>query len=208
MGRRSDHTREQLYDLALAAAAAIVQKNGLAHLKARRVAREIGYSTGTIYNVFENLDDLILRMNGRTLDALYVTLAGADMSGTVEDNLLALLDAYTRYVRDHANLWAALFDYSLPAGQELPEWFTDKIVRAVGIVEAALAPLFDQDAELEKKRAARILWAGLHGIFSLSGSGNLDVLTDDSAENMARTLLSYCVTGIKESAAAGKIPTG
>ena len=37
-----------------------IAENGLAALKARDLAREAGCSVGTIYNVFEHLDELIL----------------------------------------------------------------------------------------------------------------------------------------------------
>ena len=75
MARRADHSREELYDNALAAAQRIVETDGFRALTARSVADAIGYSPGTLYNLFENLDDLIIHLNGRTLDALYDRLA-------------------------------------------------------------------------------------------------------------------------------------
>ena len=44
MARRSDHTREQLHRMALAAARAIVTKEGLRGLSTRRIAKKLGYS--------------------------------------------------------------------------------------------------------------------------------------------------------------------
>ena len=79
MARRSDHSREELYVMALAAAREIAEKDGLRGLKARRISREIGYTVGTLYNVFSNLDDLIIHLNGTTLDALYVSCAQAPL---------------------------------------------------------------------------------------------------------------------------------
>lgn len=40
---------------------------GFAHFSAREVAKRIGYSIGTIYNVFGSYDAFILAINGRTL---------------------------------------------------------------------------------------------------------------------------------------------
>ena len=57
MARRSDHSREELYELALEKAGEIAEKEGLRGLTARGVAREIGYTIGTLYNIFEDLDD-------------------------------------------------------------------------------------------------------------------------------------------------------
>ena len=58
MGRRSSHTAEELRELILDASTALISEGGLASLSAREVARRIGYSPGTLYNVFENLDDV------------------------------------------------------------------------------------------------------------------------------------------------------
>ena len=44
--------------MAMAAAREIAEKEGLRGLTARRIAREIGYTVGTLYNLFDNLDDL------------------------------------------------------------------------------------------------------------------------------------------------------
>jgi len=60
MGRRSDHTPEQLQDLVLSAARGILADEGLRGLSARRLAARIGYSVGTLYNVYENVDEIVL----------------------------------------------------------------------------------------------------------------------------------------------------
>ena len=49
-------------------------KRGLAALKARDLAREAGCAVGTIYNVFEHLDELILCVGSRTLAMLDAAL--------------------------------------------------------------------------------------------------------------------------------------
>ncbi|HEX6398630.1 MAG TPA: TetR family transcriptional regulator, partial [Steroidobacteraceae bacterium] len=63
MGRRNEHSREELRDLALRAAADIVSESGAAALSMREVARRIGYTVGALYIVFENLDDLSVHLN-------------------------------------------------------------------------------------------------------------------------------------------------
>ena len=70
MGRRSTHTPQQLRELILDAAQDIIQVQGLAGLSAREIARRIEYSPGTIYNMFENLDDVVLHVEARVLEAL------------------------------------------------------------------------------------------------------------------------------------------
>ena len=61
MARRKDHSHDQLHKMALDATREIAEKEGLSGITARRIAKQIGYSPGTLYNVFENLEDLIIQ---------------------------------------------------------------------------------------------------------------------------------------------------
>ena len=77
----------------LTTAQTIVETHGLEALTARNIAKEIGYSVGTLYNLFANLDDIIIHLNGRTLDRLYAALADARRKGSPEADLKALSHA-------------------------------------------------------------------------------------------------------------------
>ncbi len=55
MGRRAVHSPEELRQLILDASRTIVETNGISGLSAREIARVIGYSPGTLYNIFETL---------------------------------------------------------------------------------------------------------------------------------------------------------
>ena len=63
MARRKDHTREELTQLAIKAGRELVVEKGSAALTARNVAQAIGYTPGTLYNVFENIDALVAAIN-------------------------------------------------------------------------------------------------------------------------------------------------
>ena len=81
MGRRSIHTPDELRELIIEATTSIVEQDGLEGLSAREIAKRVGYSPGTLYNVFENLDDLLLIIEARLLDELAGRLADTDASG-------------------------------------------------------------------------------------------------------------------------------
>ena len=74
MGRRSDHTRSELKQLFVEEGRRQLGEVGLARFSARDVAKRVGYSIGTIYNVFGSYDGLILAINARTLDLWFVFL--------------------------------------------------------------------------------------------------------------------------------------
>ena len=67
MARRSAHSPEELRQLILAAAQSIIERDGLVGLSAREIARTIGYSPGTLYNIFENIDDVLLTLQTQML---------------------------------------------------------------------------------------------------------------------------------------------
>src|SRR3954466_4061125 len=99
MGRRSDHSRPELKEMRLWPAAELVTKRGLRKLSTRPIARAIGYSAGTLYQLFADLDDLIIHLNVRTLDGLYAALSEVDLSGEPEHTLEQLASRYIAYVR-------------------------------------------------------------------------------------------------------------
>lgn len=199
MGRRSDHSREELYDLALDAAGGIIADSGLSALTTRKVAQAIGYSPGTLYNVFDDLDDLIVRLNGRTLDALYDDLAAIPQTGDPTGDLNALLTGYLDFLDANRNLWAVLFEHSLAPSRTLPGWYVQKIDRVLGLIETALASRLPDLDDAGLKGAARILWASLHGICSLSGAGKLQIVSDQTVHAMAETLMTCFVAGLEQT---------
>jgi len=177
MGRRSTHTPQQLRELILDAAQDIIEAQGIAGLSAREIARRIGYSPGTIYNMFENLDDVVLNVEARVLDALDQRLAGLLNDGDACTRVTRLALAYLAFTHEKPKLWNLLFEHHMPAGAPLPAWYQQKLETLMSRVEAALAPEFGPGQESHRERAARVLWAGVHGITSLSTADKLSVVT-------------------------------
>ncbi len=195
MARRSDHSREELHEMALEAARDIVESEGLRGLSARRVARDMGYTIGTIYNLFDDFDDLILHMNGRTLDALHGTLVILHLDQEPRKALGDLAERYLQFTGGSPKLWNALFEHQLPDGRERPVWHEEKILRLLRIVEQALAPLFGPGEEEARLHTARVMWSSLHGICSLESSNNMAVT--ESAARMVETLLTCFMGGLQ-----------
>ena len=64
---RNADRRERLRTALIDAAEATIAAEGLAALKARDLAKEVGCALGAIYTAFPDLDALILTVNLRTL---------------------------------------------------------------------------------------------------------------------------------------------
>ena len=203
MARRKDHTRQELHGMALAAAWKIAEGAGLRALTARRVAREIGYTVGTLYNVFADLDDLVVQLIGRIFDALYDELKELPLGEGPERDLRQLADGYIRFTGRLPKLWGILFEHQLPEGKEPPEENEEKIHRLLGLLEQALAPFFPPGRELERLHVVRVLWASLHGMCSLASAGKL--APEETIDAMVETLVTCFLAGLSKD--GSKLPS-
>lgn len=188
--------RKQIFEDAMDAATIIAKKSGLASLTVRRIAKQIGCSVGTIYNVFDNLDTLILHLNGRTFDALYEELIKVEATGEPRAVVVSLTETYLGFVRDNANLWNVIFEHVWPAKYPLPDWYREKVERLLKLLATILAPLFPAGREKENYLAALVLWSSLHGINSLVATGKLGIVTSETATELSDLLVAIFFGGL------------
>lgn len=195
MARRSDHTREELHRMALSAAKTLITKSGLRELSTRGIAKKIGYAPGTLYQLFKDLDELILRVNAGTLDDLYAACKEVDFGKAPESALSDLAKCYIEFTSRHPRLWNALFEHGLPKGRTLPAWYAESVAKLLGLAERAIQPLFHPSAADQMRNEARILWASLYGIGSLATAGKLGPATDPL--QMVDTLVCNYLAGLR-----------
>lgn len=187
MARRSDHTREELTELAIDAALALIEAKGFEQFSARQVAAKIGYTVGTLYNVFGSYDSMLLHVNARTLDHWDDFLQARLKRGKSEP-LRVLARGYVEYARTHYNRWIALFEHHRDTAKPSPEWYEERLKRFFAMLEDIILPSADHDRR-KAKRDAQVLWAGIHGISILSLTGRLEVVGAESADTLVNALI-------------------
>jgi AcrR family transcriptional regulator len=187
MARRSDHSREELEELAVSKAVEIIDKKGMSAFGARGVAKAMGYTAGTLYHVFGDLDRFMLRVNARILDDWHEDLAKS-LARTKKDPLRCLTQGYIDFARKHYNRWTALFEFRAAKPAPPPDWYASRLARLFGLVENAIMPHSGGDRR-RARRDAKVLWAGIHGICVLSLSGKLDIVGADKTEILVNALL-------------------
>ena len=195
MARRSDHSREQLAEMAVAAATRLAERDGLRGVTARAIAREIGYTVGTLYNVFENLDDLLGHMNAATMDALYAHVTADPIEEEPEKALRTLARRYLAFVRAHPRLWSAVIDYEPQGTTGAPDWYRYKAQRLVRLGEDAIAGLFGPRQTAARRRSAYVLWSALYGLSALAQTTSLP--EGEAPEALIDTLVATYVAGLK-----------
>lgn len=196
MGRRSVHSPEELRQLILDASRTIVERNGIAGLSAREIARMIGYSPGTLYNIFENLDDVILTLQvqllARTVDHLKQIPFGPDG----EKNIDAFTHAYIDFALANRRMWNLLFAHSVPSSSTVPAPFHEHLNSLAEVAGKALAPVMPAASPKDLDTTARALFAGVHGIASIAASEKGAHLTPATAQTYAKELTSNFVRGL------------
>lgn len=201
MARRSEHSQEEIKNMVLKAAENIVMEEGFGELKVRKIAMDIGYTVGSVYMVFDNMADLILHLQARTLDEIAEALAQVSLDQAGEQRVLSLAQAYLSFARQHFNRWAMLFDHRLSDDKTLPDWYAGKIERLFQILEEPIRELTPELTGSQIKQAARALWGGIHGVCLLSLTGKMDTVGADEVED----ILLLLVENFLRSWAAGSI---
>jgi len=126
MARRSDHTREELKELALKSAEELLNDKSARELSTRQIATKMGYTVGTLYQVFKNLPDLLLHVNARTLKVLHDECLALDLEisskNNAQKNVLTYANVYLQFAHAHPKLWELIFDNSILNDDDLPDW--------------------------------------------------------------------------------------
>ncbi len=187
MARRSDHTREELLELAIQSGITLIEEEGFAQFSTRKVAAKMGYTVGTLYHLFGSYDDFVLHVNARTLDMWYEDMEKA-ITATGSEAVHQMAKEYIRFSKEHYNRWIVLFEHHYDHDQDLPEWYKPKFSRFFTLLEKLLTSLTN-----DPHHTARVLWAGIHGICILSLSQKLGLVAADDPEKLAATLVASCL---------------
>ena len=199
-GIRAVERRLRLREALLAAAAAMIRAQGLGGLKARELAQAAGCAVGAIYNVFPDLDSLVLAVNAGTLDRIDATIERAGREGDrtegpgrATERLVALGDAYLAFAAAEPHLWRALFEHRLPPGTDIPVWYREQQARLFAHLDAPLAVLMPAAGEAERRETARVLFSAVHGLVMLGLEEKLGAMPMESLRaELRHFLVTFC----------------
>ena len=166
--------REKLKGALIGAAERMIDAHGLAGLRARALALRVGCAVGAIYNVVTDLDDLVIAVNARTLQALERHLREAGAIGDASpaaDQVVARLTgmalAYLDFAAGNVLRWRAVFEHRLAEGGELPAWYLEEQRRLFEHIEGPLRALQPDASPEARLLVARSLFSAVHGVVQL-----------------------------------------
>lgn len=190
MARRSEHSQEDLRHMAIEAGAALIVARGYQEFSARAVAAAMGYTVGTIYHLFGDLDNFILHINARTLDLWHKGFTALP-AVKPDARARAFAQGYYAFARENHNLWLALFEHKMKP-EDIPDWFRPKIAQMFDIFEDTVL-LHTAGDRKKAAKLAKILWASVHGICVLSLTGKLEQVKAERAEKMIDDLFAIAL---------------
>jgi hypothetical protein len=199
MARRNDHSIEEIISMATKAGHEILKDEGTARFSARKVAKKIGYTIGTIYNIFDSHTNLILHINAVTLEDMkkFILLKIKNKKANNYMNYIDILaDSYIEFAYENYNCWSALFEFNLSRDAHTPKWYMDKIEDLFSLLETPLRKLLlDNDSKI--KKSSTVLWASLHGICQLGITGKLNRIGVPSVQKLAKDLIKVYISGLE-----------
>lgn len=190
-----DRLRAGLQTIALR----IIATEGLNELQARRVAVEAQCSVGTIYNIYGDLDGLIIAANADTLalmDAALRRAYEATRTLPIVERLTGLALAYMHFAYSNQKCWSAIFEHRLPAEKKLPEDYDRNRAQLLALLAQAIGDnAMPQD---KRMRAARALFAATHGIIALALNNKLSPFDPATVEADIRFIVTAAAKGLAE----------
>ena len=185
----------------VAAAAALVNRDGVATLSLKRLADELGVQTPSLYNHVDGLPGLERELALLSVQRLGDALADAVIGKSGPAAVTALLDAYRAFVVANPGLAS----YTVrPAAVEAPD-DAERIQAETRIVHVAVAVVasFGLTGD-EAIHAVRALRAVAHGFATLEAAGGFGIPLD--LDESFRRLAAMVTAGLAQPLETKHIP--
>jgi AcrR family transcriptional regulator len=203
MSKTMERRAKQREALVEAAERAIAAK-GLAGLKTRDLAQEIGVANGAVYNLVADVDELVLMVGSRTLARLDTALSEAEGNGprAPAETLVRIAVAYCDFAAANLELWRALFEHRMPPDKPLPDWAISDQMHLFRHIHQPLAVLFPLRPAEEISVTARSLFSAVHGMVALGLEQKLIAVPLGALRKQIAIMVHAMVTGLVANASS------
>jgi len=176
----------------------LIKEKGANFLTARKLSEASGYSVGTIYNQFGNMDNFILIQNYLTLENLHMRLVRLQTSGTPYQRLNLYAREFINFVIENKNLWFLVHNFHLHNNnRHFSKIYLKRVVQITKLVESAFKHMFP-DLELpERTLSIQVLWISLFSLSSFLTTDALDSFNKINKYTLCELLLNTYLAGMK-----------
>lgn len=179
----------------LQAVNSIMKKEGAQGLTVRNIAKSAGYSVGTFYNRYKNLDELLHHINGQTVEKLEKAILQTIDSG---DSAKAIINKvctnYIQFAIENKIEWDLLFNNHVRG--PVPDWYYARVEQLFKKIYELFRPVLG-GTKKDIEKAVKILWSGLHGVCSLTLSDKLRLSNPCNALELCQDMFHNYIIGYR-----------
>ena len=186
--KRRSELRIRLIDIAEAR----IARGGMGSIKARDLATEADCAVGAIYNVFGDLHDIIIAVNGRTFQRIGKTVAQSlegHEGASPTDRLIVMSFAYLDFAAENPRTWRTLFDIRMSTEMDVTDWYMAELERLFGFIAGPVRECFPDLADEEVALMTRALFSSVHGIILLGLENRISGVPRDQLKHMIELVL-------------------
>jgi AcrR family transcriptional regulator len=197
-----------LREALLQAAERVLERDGLAGLTLRAVAREAGVSHAAPTHHFGDLTGLVSELAAIGFRQFNTAMASAcDAATSPLERALARPKAYVAYAQAHPGMYGLMFrterlDYSRPSLNEAAESSFAGLANAIGAMRQE--PISGDALTIEQGAAIARAWSMVHGFTMLLLDGRLEDILERLPDG---TTAEQLLEAILRSTVAGKPPS-
>ncbi len=190
-------TKDKIHETLIIKGRDLVRRKGAEFLTARKLSEATGYSVGTIYNQFANMDKFIMEQNMLTLDELYLVLKKLLPDTNPYKNLNRYIDAFVAFVLSQPNLWFLLYNFHICSKYEnFPPIYLRKLLRLTNLWRKEFNAVFAELSPAERKVSLQVLWLSMFSLSSFLTLNGLDKMSKVNKKNICKLLLNTYLAGL------------
>ena len=197
MARRADHTAEELKEMIIKTSQNIIADKGLSGLTTRAIAKNIGYTPGTLYQYFRDINDIILSVHALSLQGLICAMKEAPKINDPQQMLHIYADVYLDFIAENQKFWDALFEYHHPKERDIPQWYATYVSTLEGFITVCFEDIEPKDTSVTPLQGAQLLWASIHGVSSFHSTGRLGLMMEDNLHALIHRLVDLHIKAYK-----------
>ena len=197
MARPRQYDYEALRSASIEAARQLLEEGGPTALTARALAQAVGTTPGTIYNLFDGMNAVLLEVNRMGFIDLARAVDAIPPGQDSREWLVAMADTYVDFVVERPEVWRGVFEGPRVTDQ-FPAWYTGMIE---ALIDRVALPIRALEPRTDARLLAEELLVSVHGVVSLSASSRLDLLTRQEPHQLAHRMIDRLIASIKSGAA-------
>ena len=171
-----------------------IKSGGISQLRARDLAKEAGCAVGAIYNVFGDMNDLVMAVNARTFKRVGDQVSAAvkaEPPGHPVKIMIAMSHAYLHFARDNTSAWRTLFDLEVSTQEAVPNWYLEELQKVFSHIADPLERIFPDMSQDDVALMTRGLFSAVHGIVLLGLEKRISAVPVDKLEYMITLVFSH-----------------